>query len=321
MRRVGRFPCSTPSVPEAVISLTDFHAEPTALIGVDWGTSNMRVMRLAAGGRILEQRADARGAGELEPNEFGAVLQAVAGDWLGSAPVLICGMAGARGRWREAPYVACPARLEGVAAGLVRPESTFEVLIVPGVAEFGADGLSDVMRGEETQVLGLADSGFDGWVIGPGTHSKWIRMEGGAIISFRTFATGELFAAVRERSILAGGAAPGDGADDEAFRQGVERGLAEPALSAALFSVRVGLLAGRLTTGSVPDYLSGLLIGAEIGAGRGAVRAGGVTLIGAADLVRRYALALSIAGLEEAEICDATAVTARGLWRIWEARS
>lgn len=295
--------------------------EPTALIGVDWGTSNIRVMRLAAGGRILDQRAEARGAGKLRPDEFGGVLQAVASDWLGSSPVLICGMAGARGRWREAPYVACPARLQGVAAGLVRPDPMRDVFIVPGVAEFGAEGLSDVMRGEETQALGLADTGFDGWVIGPGTHSKWIRMEGGAIVSFRTFATGELFAAVRDRTILAGDGASGEGTDDEAFRHGVERGLAEPSLSAALFSVRVGLLAGRLTTASVPDYLSGLLIGAEIGAGRDAVRAGRLILIGAPDLVRRYDLALSIAGLGEAETCEATAVTARGLWRIWKARS
>ena len=103
-------------VPEAVISPTDPNAEPTALIGVDWGTSNLRVMRLAAGGRILEQRADSRGAGELKPEDFAGVLAAVAGDWLGSAPVLICGMAGARGRWREVPYVVCPARLEGVGA-------------------------------------------------------------------------------------------------------------------------------------------------------------------------------------------------------------
>jgi len=306
--------------PEAVISRPDHPSDQTVLIGVDWGTSNMRVMRLAAGGRILEQRADPRGAGGLTPESFPAVLAEVAGDWVAQAPVLICGMAGARGRWCEAPYVSCPADLRSLAEGLIRPDPALDVSIVPGVAEFGAEGLSDVMRGEETQVLGLADTGPDRWVISPGTHSKWIRVEGGAIVSFRTFATGELFAAVRDRTILAGGGAPADGADDEAFRSGVARGLAEPALGAALFSVRVGLLAGRLSVTSAPDYLSGLLIGGEIAAQRDAVRSGGLALVGAPDLIRRYALALSIAGLGVVEPCDATAVVARGLWRIWESR-
>jgi 2-dehydro-3-deoxygalactonokinase len=287
---------------------------------VDWGTSNLRVMRLAAGGRILEQRTDPRGAAELTSGDFASVLKAVAGGWLAEAPVLICGMAGARGRWREVPYSPCPASLASLAAGLVRPEVGGDVFLVPGVAEMAGGDLSDVMRGEETQMMGLPGSGEGGWAVAPGTHSKWIEMRRGEITSFRTFVTGELFAAVRQGTILAGGAAA-TGEDDAAFRKGVERGLSEPALSAALFSVRVNLLAGRLSAETAPDYLSGLLIGAEVAAQAEAVRGERLALVGAADLSRRYSVALEIAGLGPVDVQDAAEITARGLWRIWEARS
>ncbi|WP_209282365.1 2-dehydro-3-deoxygalactonokinase [Brevundimonas alba] len=287
---------------------------------MDWGTSNVRVMRLAVGGRVLEERADPRGAGELTSDAFAGVLEEVAGDWLAEAPVLICGMAGAKGRWLEAPYAPCPASLTDLAAALVRPDPKREVFIVPGVAEMGPGGLSDVMRGEETQMMGLMDAGVDGWAIAPGTHSKWVRLEIGRIAAFRTFATGELYAAVQEGTILTGGGTD-TRPDDAAFRRGVERGLAEPALSAALFSVRVGFLAGRLTPETAPDYLSGLLIGAEIAAQADEARGQALALIGAAALTRRYARAMEIAGLGHADIHDAAEVTARGLWRIWEART
>ena len=304
--------------PEATIPPPD-STTGTSLIGVDWGTSNLRVMRLAAGGDILEQRSDSRGAGELTADAFPAVLGEVAEGWLEQAPVLVCGMAGARGRWREAPYVDCPASASDLATALVQPDPARPIYIVPGVAERDGAALSDVMRGEETQVMGLAHPAAEGWVVAPGTHSKWIQSEGGAIAAFRTFVTGELFAAVRERTILADGGADAGG-DDEVFRRGVERGLSEPALSAALFSVRVGVLAGRHSAATAADYLSGVLIGAEISAQADAARSDPVTLIGAADLVLRYAMALETAGFQPPETCDAAAVTARGLWRIWEAR-
>ena len=213
-------------------SLTD----GAALIGVDWGTSNVRVMRLAEGGRVLDQRADPRGAGELSAAEFGSVLAEVAGLWLPEAPVLICGMAGARGKWREAGYRACPASLRDIAGSPVRVETAGEVFIVPGVSETVDGALTDVMRGEETQIMGLWGDGGTGWAVAPGTHSKWIRVEEGRIVSFRTFVTGELFAAVSQSGILSTSPDQAVG-DDGAFRRGVDRGLSDTAVTAALFSV------------------------------------------------------------------------------------
>lgn len=289
----------------------------TVLIGVDWGTSNLRVFRIGEGGAVLDLRADPRGAGGLAPADFPTVLAEVAGDWLdGGVPVLVCGMAGAQDRWTEVPYRPCPAGLAEIAAGLVRaPDS--RVRLIPGVGRDDGDGLQDVMRGEETQIMGLlSDVGASARVVLPGTHSKWAKVTDGRITDFRTFMTGELFGAIRKATILGGGM--GDpGVDDAAFKTGVMRGLSEPAVTAALFSVRIEKLSGRLKPESLADYLSGLLIGAEIGA-QGAPD-GAVLLVGADALMERYAMALSFAGFTDVSAVGGADITARGLWRIWKA--
>ncbi len=289
----------------------------TELIGVDWGTSNLRVIRIAQDGAVLDSRSDPRGAGGLAPNQFRGVLTEVAGDWLNDRlPVLVSGMAGARGRWREMAYLPCPASVADLARGVASPDDAPHVSIVPGVAVFEDSRLQDVIRGEETQVFGL-DAPDDAIVVGPGTHSKWIRTAGGRITDFRTFMTGELFAAIRKGTIL--GADMGDpGVDDDAFAAGVARALREPALTAALFSVRVEGLAGRLSPASSADYLSGLLIGAEVAAQADAIDRP-VILIGAEPLSRRYAAALALGGFHDVRIADGVAATAKGLWRIHEA--
>ncbi|MDQ1191923.1 2-dehydro-3-deoxygalactonokinase [Brevundimonas vesicularis] len=287
------------------------------LIGVDWGTSNLRVMRIAEGGAVLDSRSDTRGAGGLAPNQFRGVLNAVAGEWLNDdLPVLVSGMAGARGRWREMAYLPCPAGVAELAIAVASPDDAPYVSIVPGVAVFEDGRLQDVIRGEETQVFGL-EAPDDAVIVGPGTHSKWIRTAGGRITDFRTFMTGELFAAIRKGTIL--GAEMGDpGVDNDAFAAGVERSLRDPAVTAALFSVRVEGLAGRLSAASSADYLSGLLIGAEVAAQADANHRP-VVLIGAEALSRRYAAALAQGGFRDVQIADGAAATARGLWRIHEA--
>ena len=291
----------------------------TGLIGVDWGTSNLRVMRIAEGGAVLDSRSDPRGAGGLAPDQFHGVLQEVAGDWLMQGlPVLVSGMAGARGRWREMAYLPCPAGVADLASAVASPDDAPDVSIVPGVAVFEDGLLQDVVRGEETQVFGL-DAPDDAVVVAPGTHSKWISTGGGRITDFRTFMTGELFAAIRKGTIL--GADMGDpGVDDDAFAAGVQRALRDPAVTAALFSVRVEGLAGRLSPASSADYLSGLLIGAEVAAQVDA-NDRPVILIGAEALCRRYAAALALGGFHDVRIADGAAATAKGLWRIHEAVS
>jgi 2-dehydro-3-deoxygalactonokinase len=289
------------------------------LIGVDWGTSNLRVMRIADGGAVLDSRSDPRGAGGLSPDQFRPVLEQVAGDWLTDGlPVMVGGMAGARGKWREMAYAPCPAGIAELARAVERPDDAPFVALVPGVAAYRDGRLHDVMRGEETQVMGL-DAPADAVVVAPGTHSKWIETQAGRIVDFRTFMTGELFAAIRKGTILGGGMGE-PGVDDGAFADGVRRALADPAITAALFSVRIESLAGRLPATAAADYLSGLLIGAEVAAQSG-MAARPVVLIGAEALCRRYAAALALGGFPDVRTADGAAATAQGLWRIHEAAS
>lgn len=287
-----------------------------ALVGVDWGSSNLRVMQIARGGDILELRTDPRGASLLAAADFSAVLQDVAAGWLGSVPVLVCGMAGARGKWLEAGYSPCPAGI----ADLIPVPLDLEAAaarLVPGVSLMQDGDLSDVMRGEETQVMGAGD--IDGLIVTPGTHSKWARVEDGRILDFRTYMTGELFKAIRAETMLGVGMDE-IGRDHAAFQEGVQRALDDPALTAALFSVRIETLAGRLETASAADYLSGLLIGSEISGQKGS-RHQAITLVGAATLTARYADALAMAGFSDVRVIDGLAATAAGLWRIHEAHT
>lgn len=290
----------------------------TELIGVDWGTSNLRVMRLGADGVVLDRRVDPRGAGRLSSGEFAGVLEAVAGDWLDLAPVLIAGMAGSRQGWVEAPYAFCPADAEALATRLARPDPARDIRIVPGVA-LTPRGLGDVMRGEETQALGLFGTGESGLMVAPGTHSKWVRVDNGAIAAFRTHLTGELFAAVRQATLIGRDMGePGD--DDVAFDEGVRRALSDPALTAHLFTVRVRRLADELSQDAAADFLSGLLIGAELAA-ESDHRDKPVQVVGEAALCQRYLRALALAGFGDVRVAAGETAVARGLHRIWKAIS
>lgn len=293
-------------------------SERAALIGLDWGTSNLRVLRIAPDGFVLAARSDPRGAGALSPEAFPMILAEVAAGWLNDGlPILACGMAGGRGKWREMPHLPTPASLADLAAGLASPTDSSEVRIVPGLKAMIDGRMADVMRGEETQVMGLDLDPGRHRIVAPGTHSKWIEAEPGRILGHRTFMTGELFAAIRRGTIM--GAGMGEpGVDAEAFAAGVERALNDPALTAALFSVRVESLADRLKPEAAADYLSGLLIGAEVAAQRDDTSSP-VILVGAEGLNARYAAALKQAGFRDIRLADGAEATARGLWRIHEA--
>ena len=107
---------------------------------------------------------------------------------------------------------------------------------------------------------------------------------------------------------------PGD-EDLDAFDVGVARAVADPALTALLFSVRAEALFDRLPPHALADYLSGLLVGAEIGANADR-RDTATTIVGSGPLARRYARALKRTGFSELHIVDGTAAATRGLTRI-----
>ncbi len=281
------------------------------LLAVDWGTSSLRGALLDARGHALEERAFERGILTVPVGEFATVLQAHFADWLG-APGTIClisGMAGSRQGWVEAPYCACPAGFDEVAAQLSWIEPGC-IAIVPGL-RCEHDGVPDVMRGEEVQIFGaMALLGKDdGMFVLPGTHSKWARVQGGRVHSFRTHMTGEFYALLRTHSILArtlDAAAP---LDATAFIEGVRRSLKDPSpgLLHLAFGARTLALFERMSAAALSSYLSGLLIGDEL---RTQPRDAEVVLIGSAALTERYALALAERGLRVAGVFGAEATWA-----------
>ena len=273
------------------------------MIALDWGTTSLRGARLAPDGAVLEERSFARGILSVEAGGFEAAFDALFGDWMAHERLcLISGMAGSRQGWIEAPYCACPAGPDDVAARLawVVPG---RVAIVPGLScERG--GVPDVMRGEETQVFGalrLLDRA-DGTLVLPGTHSKWVSVEQGRVVAFSTWMTGEVYGLLRQHSILARTLPPGEGPfEAAAFDLGVTRSVEGPGLLHTAFSVRTLSLFERMPEQERPSYLSGIVIGEELRAQTLAPDAA-VTLIGAPALTLRYERALSSLGVRVASL-------------------
>jgi 2-dehydro-3-deoxygalactonokinase len=288
-----------------------------ALIGVDWGTSNLRAWGFDAAGLVVARADAASGISAVSDGDYARVLGDLIGGWIDRpVPILLGGMIGSRQGWREAPYLPCPAHPSGLAAQALRVETGLGPgWILPGVSCVDAAGVHDVMRGEEVQLLGAGIG--DGIAVLPGTHSKWVRMERGAIDSFHTFMTGELFALLKGHSLLGRLMVEGGPADWPAFDSGVDRALANPALTALLFSVRTEGLFERIAPQSLADYLSGLLIGAELAAAT-AERGQPVTIIGEGALVDRYVRAMARAGLAAPRVVAGDDAASAGLWRIGE---
>lgn len=310
-----------------------------ALVALDWGTTSLRAYLLDGTGAVLATQESTAGIMNLPrpaaQGGFDAAFDAVCGAWLERSPdlpVIAAGMVGSAQGWLEAPYVDAPASADALVAGIVRVQTARGVTlhIVPGVLQRGE--LPNVMRGEETQIFGAlganaaaADGlGHQRELIGlPGTHAKWVVVHGERIERFHTFMTGEIFAALRDHTILGRTMAKPDRLDTDAFLRGVniarEKGQAGPL--ATVFSTRTLGLTGQLTGEQQPDYLSGLLIGHEM-VGLDAVLAQQQTglaghalrLIGNEALCERYRLALSQFGCTQAELVKQA--TERGLWRI-----
>jgi 2-dehydro-3-deoxygalactonokinase len=282
-------------------------------IGLDWGTSSLRAYLLAADGGILERRHAEAGILAVKDGAFDAAMESLIGDWDLSLPVLASGMITSRQGWVEVPYVACPGGAAALAAGLVerRSERGRNLHFVPGMRCLSGDGVPDVMRGEEVQVLGAMAAGPQLFVA-PGTHSKWIDADGGLITRFSTYMTGEAFAVLRQHSIL-GRLMTGEADDAAAFERGARMGLAEPeGLLHTLFSVRTLGLFEKLPAASLASYLSGLLIGTETGhAIRSRPAARRCVILGAERLAALYGSVLRLAGLES-KPADAD-VAVRGL--------
>jgi 2-dehydro-3-deoxygalactonokinase len=283
----------------------------------DWGTSNLRIWLLAQDGSPLSELRSEEGLAKIADRNFAGVLDTKLRE-LGAAsdlPVIICGMAGSRQGWVEATYVETPAALDEVLAHGVRaPHPTRDVRILPGVAQTDA-GRPDVMRGEETQLLGLGSLSGARTVCMPGTHCKWVSLKGRNIVRFKTFLTGELFNLFSSASLLRHSVDPAArvAPDDADFLQACRDLTAEPdQLTARLFSIRGASLLKGLTPPRASAMLSGMLIGAEIGAAQKSFEVRDLVLVGTGRLGRLYEAALGMAGFR-IETADAEKLARTGL--------
>ncbi|HMQ93889.1 MAG TPA: 2-dehydro-3-deoxygalactonokinase [Amaricoccus sp.] len=288
-------------------------SEP-ALVALDWGTTSLRAWLLDGRGRVLDSARAPRGVMQVAGGDFAGALGDVTAAWP-SLPAIAAGMVGSAQGWVEAPYLPCPASPGDLAGALVQAPGR-ELWIVPGVLRPG--DRPDVMRGEETQIAGALalrpDLAADARLVLPGTHSKWARVSAGRVASFTTYMTGELFAVLRDHSILGRTAGSGPGRDgDAAFLRGVDAARKADGIAPLLFSARALVLTGGIAPADALDYLSGLLISDELRSAL-AEPGGAPLLIGEPALCARYARALARFGVDGAEAIPNAAVA--GLWCI-----
>ncbi|NLS00311.1 2-dehydro-3-deoxygalactonokinase [Rhizobium sp. P38BS-XIX] len=291
-----------------------------AYVAVDWGTSSFRLWLVGKDGSIVAERRSGEGMTTAAQAGFAKVLQTHldATSAPSDIPVIVCGMAGARQGWIEAGYIDTPASLASILTGAVAvPDQTRDVRILPGLAQRSKDA-PDVMRGEETQLLGAipADAKGEQIVCMPGTHSKWVRVLDGQVTGFSTFMTGELFDIITKHSILShavAGAAEMS-ADTAAFEASLKAAFAKPQLATnLLFTARSGQLLHGATAAGAQALISGTLIGAEIaGALSSAGQGASITLVASGRLQALYEDAFRALSLTYQTI-DADAAVRRGL--------
>ncbi|MDA9432178.1 2-dehydro-3-deoxygalactonokinase [Bradyrhizobium sp. CCBAU 51627] len=290
-----------------------------AFVAVDWGTSSFRLWLVDRTGHALAERRSDEGMLAAAKAGFPGVLQShlaavVAPDHL---PVLVCGMAGAKTGWVEAGYVDTPAPLSAVLKQAARvPGEARDIRILPGIAQRDMKA-PDVMRGEETQLLGALGLGAAGeaLVCMPGTHSKWVRVKGGVVEHFSTFMTGELFSVVSRETILSLTVAGADETEDVAsFKSAVKAAFETPAFAAnLLFTARSRQLLFGGTPAAARETLSGTLIGAELAAGlSGSVPKAGIALVASGRLAKLYRQAFDALSVAVNPI-DADEAVRRGL--------
>ncbi|MFT3754645.1 MAG: 2-dehydro-3-deoxygalactonokinase [Pseudoxanthomonas sp.] len=297
------------------------------MIAVDWGSSSLRLYRMDDDGRVRERRRSEQGA--LNCNgRFSEVLANEITGW-DDAEILLCGMVGARGGWHEMPYLPCPAGNGELAQALHRLHAPgFEkraLWLAPGLCDTTTDSMPDVMRGEETQLAALLDAlpGGEHRICLPGTHSKWVRVRDGRVQSIATAMTGELFAVLRQHSLLGKLMAEGEARfDGYAFDTGLKRSNDAGGLLHHLFGVRTAGLFKQFSDVALPSYLSGLLIGHELRAvgllaseATRAPRPAQIHLIGSDRLLASYAHALTTLGIGVQRHPEDLA--ARGLHALW----
>jgi len=273
------------------------------MLVADWGTTSLRIYVLDDKGRIVTKRTSDKGILVAKTLGFEKTFELEADGLLDNQQILLGGMVGSRNGWIETEYVDCPATLEGIAnrLGTVTWRSQSGISrtakITPGVRFLGENGMSDIMRGEELQILGLMQQITDehATIVLPGTHSKWVSVTNNTISTFRTYMTGEVFELLANQSILKSETKT-EPFDNNVFLDGVKLGSTENSLTNLIFQARTQLINGKLQPSSSDSFLSGILIGNEISHEVRNQRL--IHLISNAKLSKLYSMALQYFNIE-----------------------
>lgn len=287
----------------------------STLLGIDWGTSNRRAYLLERDGRCLAQHNDGQGMLAVGKDFAGslAALRQQMGVEPG-VPTVMSGMVGSASGWQEVPYLDTAVPLAELPAHLVPVRGAAGCLIVPGYCQ-RSNGV-DVMRGEETQLLGAVALGMhDGWLVLPGTHSKWVHLRAGQVQQLATYMTGELFAMLAAGGTLSALMGPGED-DPAAFTVGMDEAQLGKPLSNTLFGVRARVVAKEMPAAQARSFVSGLLIGTEFSAAR-SQQGTEISIIASAALSERYATAAAHFGMR-ARVLDPDEVYRAALLRFFE---
>lgn len=219
---------------------------------------------------------------------------------LHNIPLIISGMASSTIGMIELPYRELPVSVNGSDLHIEcmdeNKDFQHKTVIISGLKT--AD---DVMRGEETKLVGSASSDTDSQghiYIFPGTHPKHIEVKDGQIKTFKTYMTGEVFSLLSAKSILSVSVAENREFHAEKNIHCFEKGVRESIHSNLLhscFLVRTNQLFKKLSPEENYHYLSGLLIGNELKdlAGRNL----DITVVGSAALSQQYLAGLNVLGL------------------------
>lgn len=312
----------------------------TQLIALDWGTTSVRAYRMGRNGTVLAERSAPHGIMQVAATasaqavaletSFAMSLHGLCADWLAAyrdAPIVACGMVGSQQGWVEASYRLTPAVLNSpdFELSVVEFDADRRLYIIPGILD--SKDLPDVMRGEETQILGALELDEDNGKLEkkqlfllPGTHSKWAQVTGRTITEFSTSMTGETYSLLKDQSILSKLVEPSSAAKWEAFERGVrvsQRSSGAVDVMLTAFSARTLVLTDRLHRTEVSDYLSGLMIGAEIRSVISEWPSSAlppITICGNQELSSRYTRALESFGITDVRSMTGTAP--RGIWAV-----
>ena len=303
--------------------MSDIHN--AALIGLDWGTTSLRAHLIGNDGVVLDSLSSAEGIMSSEGKDFKNTFERVLKPWLNenpALPVVASGMITSRNGWVETPYLPLPAGSSEFASALTRfnVDDTQKIYFVPGASYENKFGSPDIMRGEETQIIGCIsqkESKSEIFLL-PGTHSKWAKSTSGEIINFMSFMTGEVYALLKQHSILGTLMTPRDEPLSDGFINGVEsRFRSDTSLLHQIFSARTLALFEQLPSNEISDFLSGLLIGEEVKSAKQNFDIDGsqtVQIIGRGDLTQRYATALDKCNISNSIANEYAAAT--GLYKI-----